>query len=130
MRSPGFDHEVLGLAVELGIRRLEALDLLALFDGRTVIDERPDRNPLRQLLHAADVIDVIVRRDQVVDLRDTGVGEAAMMPIGVAPAGIAAVEQRRLPGRRHEEGRLPSLGVDDVDLQRLGASACAPRACR
>ena len=34
------DHQVLRLAVQLGIGRLEALHLLALFDRRPVIDER------------------------------------------------------------------------------------------
>ena len=114
---------MLGLAVELRVGRLESLHLLALFDRRTVIDEGPDRNPLRQLLQSADVIDVVVRRDQVVDLRDAGVGDRQHEPIGVASAGVAGVNERRLPGGRDEQRRLPPFGVDDVDLQRLGAPA-------
>ena len=46
------DDDVLRLAVQLGIGGLEALHLLALFDGRTVIDEGPDRDALDELLQA------------------------------------------------------------------------------
>ena len=76
---------------------------------------------LRELLQPADVIDVVVREHQIVDLLQPGVGDDRHDPIGVAVAGIPGVDQQRLPRRRHEQRRLPAFGVDDVDVERLGA---------
>ena len=63
----GLYDGVLRLAVQLGVCRLKALDLLAHLDVRTVIDVVSNRHPLRQLRHAANVIDVVVRGDEIVD---------------------------------------------------------------
>jgi hypothetical protein len=84
-----------------------------------VVDEVRDRNALGELQHAADVIDVVVRRDQKVDLLQPRIVDRRHDPIAVAVAGIAAVDKQRLPGRRDPQCRLPPFGVDDVHLERL-----------
>src|SRR5262249_8769978 len=40
-----------------------------------------------------------------------------MDTLGVAGAGVAAVDQDRLAGRGDDERRRPALGVDEVDVQ-------------
>ena len=118
---PGLHDGVRRLAVQLRVRLLEARDLLALFDARPVIEEMLDRDPLRQLLHAADVIDVVVREQQVVDLLEPELRHDRHDPIGVAAAGIAGIDQQRLAGRRHEQRGLAAFGVDDIDVERFGS---------
>ena len=61
--------QVLALRAGVGVRLEEGVGTLARFDRRTVIDERLDRKFLGELRHAADVIGVIVRGDEIVDLR-------------------------------------------------------------
>ncbi len=84
---------------QLRIRRLKSRHLFpqiwrnGTFHRRTVIDERADRDTLDELLEAADVIDMIVRRDQVVDPRDAGSGDRLHQPADVAGAGASAVDQ-------------------------------------
>ena len=48
--------------------------------------------------NAADVIDVVMRRDQIVDLLDAGVVDRRHDAIEIAAAGIAGVDQERLTG--------------------------------
>src|SRR4051794_38400890 len=84
-----------------------------------MIDERANRDPLRELLHAADVIDVIVRGQEVVNLRQAGVGDGRHEAIRVASTRVAAVYEQRLPAWRDVERRLAPFCVDDVHDQRL-----------
>ena len=115
----GFDDGVLGLSVELGVSRLKAGDLLALLAARTVIDEVLDRHALGQLQHPADVIDVIVRRHQVVDLFDANLAEYSHDAVEVARAGVAGVDHHRLAGRRAEERGGAAFDVDHIDVEGL-----------
>jgi hypothetical protein len=67
-----------------------------------VINEVPDRHALSQGRHPAEVIAVIVRRDQVVDLLQTRVTDGRRNPIRVASRGgsaVPGVHQERLPRR-------------------------------
>ena len=93
-----------------------------------MIVEVCDRELLRELEQRAHIIAVVVRRPQVVDLRDASGPER----IGDAPeitfAGVAGIDQQRLAGRADEERRLPTLGIDVMDRQRpVGPCAAAPR---
>ena len=117
--SPGLTTVLLAAFLQLGIRRLEPRDLLALLDARPVVDVVLDRYRLRQRLHAADMVDVVMRRYQVVDLLDAGRREHRRHPILIALAGIGAVEQHRLAVRRDEQRGFAALDVDDVDVERL-----------
>src|SRR6185437_15423774 len=69
---------------------------------------------------AADVIDVVMGGDEVVDLLQThrmgGVGDD--LGIGVfAAVGIAAVDQHRTAMRRDEQGAAAAFDVDRDHLQ-------------
>ncbi len=119
---PRLEDGMRRLAVQLRVRLLEPRDLLALFDARPVIEEMRDRDPLRQFLHAADVIDVVVREQQVIDLLEPDLRHDRHDPIRVAAAGIPGIDQQRLAGRRNEQRGFSTLGVDDVDVERFGSS--------
>jgi hypothetical protein len=99
------DDDVLRLGVELGIGGLEAFDLLArlrnrdavgawrnlrhlrALNRRAVIDEGADRNTLRELDQVADVIDVVMGRDEVIDLFHPGVGDRGHDPVEIRAPG-------------------------------------------
>src|SRR4051794_38046132 len=66
----GLDYGVLGFGVKSGVRRLEILDLLAFFRRWPMIDVMLDWDTLREFLKAADVVHVVMRDDQVIDLLD------------------------------------------------------------
>ena len=83
--------------MELGVRRLETLHLLALLDARPVIDEVLDRDALGQLLQAADVVDVVMRQDQVIDVRDASLGQHRQDAIRVARVRVARVDSTDSP---------------------------------
>ena len=85
-----------------------------------MIDERLDRDPLRKLLHPADMVDVVVRADQIIDLFHARVGDGRHDAIGITAARIPAVHEHRLARRRDPQRRLSAFGVDDVDLQGTG----------
>jgi hypothetical protein len=80
-----------------------------------VIDERADRDPLRELLQSADVIDVVVRGDQKIDLGDAGVLDRVHQAVGVTAARIAGVDEHGLSRRRDPQRRLSAFRVDHVN---------------
>ena len=64
------------------------------------------------------MVGVPVRDDQVVDGLEAGRRVAALwMRSASRGAGVAAVDQHRLAGRRDDQRRGAALGVDEVDLQ-------------
>jgi hypothetical protein len=75
----------------------------------------------------ADVVAVIVRDQQVVDLLDAGGAYRLHDPLRIARARIAGVHQHRLPARRGDERRLAALDVDEIDVQRLLRGPCNRR---
>ncbi len=89
------------------------------FCGRSVIVEPLDRHPLRELGKPADVIAVIVRQHEVIDLLHARVFERQHDAIGIAPSRIADVDEQRLTGRSHEQRCLAAFRVDVIDLQRF-----------
>jgi hypothetical protein len=60
--------------------------------------ELADRQQLRQLADAAVVVEVPVRDDQVVDRLQPGPLRRLVDALGVAAAGVAAVDEDRLAG--------------------------------
>ena len=85
------------------------------------------RELFRQREQCADVIAVIMGRPHVIDLRDAGGRERLDDAAEIAVAGVAGVDEQRLPRGTDEERRLPALGVDVVDVQRAGARSAPIR---
>src|SRR5206468_5189915 len=110
--------QVLRLAIELCVRGLKTLDLLSRFGHwntvwprrdlrhvrsfhrRPVIDKRPDWNTARELHEIADVIDVVMSRDQVVDARDPGICDGRHDAIEVSGARESRIGRRCMTGLR------------------------------
>ena len=119
MGSPGFatmwpdDPRASAYAVSSAAWLAVALDALA------VIHERADRKDRGDVRHAADMIHVVVRRDQVVDPRDAGVACRGRNPERIASVGTrpSCIDEHRLSRRRDEQRRLSALHVDEVDAQ-------------
>ena len=95
--------------------------------GWTVIIEALNRHSLRELGKPADVIAVIVRQHEVVDLLHACIFEREHDAIGIASSRITDVDEQRLTRRSHEQGCLAALGIDVIDLQRFGRRL---RGCR
>ena len=113
-------------------RRHHRVGALARFGRRAVGDHVADLHARNQLLHAADVIRVVVRDDEIVDGPDAGLLHRGRNPLRIAqvvcrPAGV---DQHRLPGRRDDERGLTAFDVNEIQAQRLrrtdGRRQCHP----
>jgi AAA family ATP:ADP antiporter len=88
--------------------RREAPRLVGLRVG-AVIDELSNRDPIRQRGHAAEVVAVPVRGHEVIDLLEPRIANRCHDAIRVALrclTGIAGIDEERLSGRSHHQGRL------------------------
>ena len=102
-------------------RRHHGVGALAGLGRRSVSNHVAELHSRRQLLHAADVIGVVVRDDEIVDRADAGFLDGGGNTLGVAqvvcrPAGV---DQQRLPRRRDDERRLSAFDVDEIQPQCL-----------
>ena len=97
-----------------------------------MVDERSNRNSLRQLWRPACVVDMKVREENVVYLRQPCLARSSHNSIGV-PAFIArpsCIDQQRLALRRNKQRCLAAFDVHKVDLQRFPGSRRPVRALR
>jgi hypothetical protein len=114
-------------------RRLVGLErrLALLAFGRpceVALVQRADRHQLRELGHAAEVVHVEMREQQVVDALQPGdLGRDLVDAPRVAPAGIAGVDQHGLARGRDDERGRAALDVDPVDVEGLVRGACRRR---
>ena len=87
-----------------------------------MVDVVADRDLGGELGHAAEMIAVPVGCDQVVDLGQAGVldrrHDAGGVALGRLGGDVAGVHQHGLARGRHEEGGVPALDVDDIDVER------------
>ena len=90
------------------------------FDRLSVVDEHFDGQAPGHFGHAAEMVTVEVRNEQIVQLADTRVagGSHDAIRIAVGKPGVAGVDEHRLPGRRHDQRRLAAFDVDEVDVER------------
>ena len=109
-----------------------------------VVDERANRHLLGKQRHAAGVIRMEVRDEEVVELRETGLLDRSDDAAGIASAGdgvdapaapvvraVAGIDEQRLAGRGDDEGRLAAFDVDEPERQILRGHALSdtrPRA--
>src|SRR6185369_17243316 len=89
--SAGLRNGVLRLGGKLSILLEHWIDLWSRLHVGSVVDELLDGNPRRELGKAADVIAVVVRRNQMIDLRDPGVLDGRHEAVRVAHIGAARV---------------------------------------
>ena len=83
-----------------------------------MIHEIANREVGRHLGRAADVVEVVVRRDEVVDLLQTRVRRGGGDAPGVNGARMAGIDEHRLAGRRNQQRGGAAFDVDVVDVQR------------
>jgi hypothetical protein len=90
-----------------------------LFDPVAVIVEPAEGNHLGERFEAANMVSMPVADHDVFDPRQARFlsGCEDSLRIAVAVAGIAGVEQQRVPSGRDEQRRRSSFDVDPVDLQ-------------
>ncbi len=76
---------------------------------------------MAEFRHAAEMIAVIMRQDQMIDLGQTGITNGLHDAAGIAFRGkvadIAGVDQDRFAGRRDEQGPVSALDVHDINIQ-------------
>ena len=89
-------------------------------DGLAVVDKRLHRQAPDHFGHAAEMVAVEMRNQQVVQLADARVagGRQDAIRIAVGEPGVPGVDEHRLSGGRDDQRGLPALDVDEVDVQR------------
>ena len=121
---PGLGDGVLRLRVQRRVVLLqERIGVGVRLHVRPVIDVVLDRDPVRELRQGAEVIAVVVREHEVVDLFQTRVLHRRHDPLRVADgagSAVTGVYQQGFAGRGHEQRRVAPFDVDDVDVERLG----------
>ena len=87
-----------------------------------MIDEGADGQLAGELRHAAHVVLVEVRDQQVIDCLHAGVlgGRGDAVGVAAVVAGPAGIDQHGFAGGRHEERGLTAFDIDEVDLEILG----------
>src|SRR5215468_7644833 len=86
-----------------------------------MIDERANLNLVSQLGHSADMVVVVVSDHDELDLTDardlcSGGNAVGISALKTWPTGI---NQQGLPGRADDKRCLPTLHIDEVDVQWL-----------
>jgi len=86
-----------------------------------VIDELADLDVLDQFRYAADMVDMVVRRKNVINMSDAGVFHRSLnacctATVTIRPAGI---HEQRTTGRRDDQRGLPALDVNRINEQAL-----------
>ncbi len=85
-----------------------------------MVDVFLDRDALLELGHAAVMIAMVMREDQVIDLGQAGIfgGGINAFRVSHGSVGIAGIDQQRFTRRRYEERPIAALDVDDVNVER------------
>ncbi len=117
----GLRHEMFGVRARLLVGRKRRDHFRRGLHRRSVVDERANRKAPLELGHAAVVILVQVRDEEVVDALHAGIAHGGDDAVGIARVEprITGVDEQRLPGRRDDERGLPAFDVDEVDVERF-----------
>ena len=119
----GIEHDpAVGLELEVLLARL----LPALVEQAVVVDVA-DRHAGGEGGGAAEVVEVVVGGDEVVDVLHPGLGGGLVDPAGVAVAGVAGVDQHRFAGGRDDERGGSPFDVDPDDVEAAVGLAGAKR---
>ena len=119
----GLGDRVLRLAVERGIGLGEEfVDGRSGLNVRPVVDEFPDRNAIGEFRHAAEMIAVPVRGDEMIDLGQAGIPRRGHDALGIAlgriRSDIAGIDEHGFAGRRHVQRGVAAFDVDHIDVER------------
>src|SRR5438067_823687 len=84
---------------------------------RAVVDEVADWNTRGKFNETAVMVSVPVRDHQMIDLSNAGGTRRRHDAISISRRAdeISGIDQQRLPGRRHEQRRVATFDIDDVD---------------
>ena len=103
------------------VGRVERIRLLAFFDRRTVVNEFLDWQFAHQLHHAANMVDVEMRDQDIIELLDLGVlgdlGDSSR--VAAAKSGPARVHEHGLARRRDDQRGLAAFHVHEIQFQIL-----------
>ena len=86
--------------------------------GQAFVVEGADGHEFGEFSKAAEVVDMEVGDDDVIDARETGLGGGVVDAGGVATAGVAGVDEDGFAGGGDKESGTAAFGVDPVDAQR------------
>src|SRR5262245_58182288 len=106
----------LGVDARIGLLK-KRVDRLRRLHVRAVIVEVPNRNMPGELGHPAVMIAMPMRRDQVVDLCESGVLDGIHDPSRVprrSRTTVTSVDQDGFARRRYEKRRAAALHVDEI----------------
>ncbi len=92
---------------------------VGVFAVLAVIEELADLDALDEIRHSADVIDMEVGDEHLVDFGDAGVFHCGLNALGIAAvvAGPAGIDEQRSAGGRDKQCGLAAFDVDGVNLQ-------------
>ena len=82
--------------------------------------EGADGHEFGEFSEAAEVVDMEMGDDDVIDAREAGLGGGVVDAGGVATAGVAGVDEDGFAGRGDEERGAAAFGVDPVDAENGG----------
>src|SRR5262245_26255294 len=120
----GFHDSVLRVGVERRIRHLQKVIRARLYRD-SVINKFANGFLGRQFCHAAEVIAMAVGGDEVVDLFETrildGIEDASGIPAR-SSACVSGINKDGLSGRGNKQRRIPTLDIDNVNIQSPGCS--------
>ena len=117
--SPGLARMCMALVAHGEVRGVILGDIHKRVVGRPVIDKILDGDAGSKLYHAARMVHVIVRKDQIIDLRDARLPGHSHNAVGIARAGPAGIHQQGLAGRGQDQRRLAAFDIDEIDFQSL-----------
>ena len=83
--------------------------------GEAFVVEGADWHEFGKFSEAAEMVDVEVGDDDVIDAREAGLGGGVVDAGGVATAGVAGVDEDGFAGGGDEERGAAAFGVDPVD---------------
>ena len=87
-----------------------------------MVDELLDRDMGRKLRQTADMIVVVVRDNQVIDLLNAGVLDGRHDPSRITNgtvSTVSSIDKHRFSGRRDKKDGIAALHVDYINVQRF-----------
>src|SRR5262245_42690951 len=87
-----------------------------------MVDVMLDRDALGDLGHAAEMVTMPMRRDEMINLRETGILGGCHDALGVADgslrSSVAGIDQDGFAGWRDEQRGIAAFDIDHVNVER------------